>query len=302
MADPSFAPLKPPFAPSFLERRLIEKKWQYALVTTPELMLAIAIVDTGYLASGICGVFDRGSRRLLANENPVLPPLSARVAEAPGDARLVGPGLRATVEKAGTQLFIRANWAHTDVDLALDLAGAATPMTAIAPVGPPGRFDFTQKTVLVPVQGEVRAGNIGFEVRGQFAGLDYTHGYLARETAWRWAFASGRAGGRPVAFNFSDGFLQGEGENVAWIDGEPQRAGPVSFTFDGNAPLSQWRLRSEDGRTDLVFQPEGYRSQTIDLKLILSSYLQPFGTYAGTIHGVKIDAIAGVAEDHTARW
>ena len=305
LGDAGFAELRAPYAPSFLERRLIEKKWQYLFVATEEMMFSLAIIDTGYLASGICAVFDRGSRRLLADENPVLPSISAQIGDAPADgssARLIGPGLRATIQRAGGRISVRASWGHTDVELELDARESPAPLTAIAPVAGAGRFDFTQKTVLVPAQGEVRCGNATFPVRGELAGLDYTHGFLARETAWRWAFATGRAGTRRVAFNFSEGFLQGQGENAIWIDSGPQPAGKISFTFDGAAPLSPWRIRSEDGSVDLVFQPEGYRAQTIDLKLILSKYLQPFGTFSGRLHGVQVDGLAGVAEDHAARW
>ena len=305
VGDASFAALQAPYAPSFLERRFIEKKWQYLFVATREMMLSVAIIDTGYLASGICAVFDRGSRRLLANENPVLPSISARVGDAPGDgasARLLGPGLRATIQRDAGRIAVRINWGYTAVELDLDASAAPAPLTAIAPVGAPGRFDFTQKTALVPAQGQVRCGNACFQVQGELAGLDYTHGFLARETAWRWAFATGRAGGRRVAFNFSEGFLQGEGENAVWVDGDPLPAGRISFTFDGKAPLSPWRIRSEDGSVDLVFHPEGYRAQTIDLKLIKSTYLQPFGAFSGHLHGVKIDALPGVAEDHFALW
>ena len=303
LRDASFAGLKD--LPGPLQRRLMEKKWQYVFVATPEMMLSLAVIDAGYLASGICAVFDRGSRRLLVNENPVLPPICAQVGEAPADgmsARLLGPAIRARLQRAGGRVSIQAKWAHADVDLLLDANRAPLPMTAVAEAGEPGRFDLTQKTVLVPAEGEVRAGNVRFPVQGQLAGLDYTHGFLARETAWRWGFASGRAGSRLVAFNFSEGFLGGEGENVVWIDGEPQATGPVGFSFDAADPLGQWRLRSEDGRVDLVFHPEGHRAQTIDLKLIRSRYLQPFGTYSGTVNGAAVDSLPGVAEDHSALW
>ncbi len=305
VADASFGGLKGPYAHSFVERRLIEKRWQYVFVATPEMMFCMALVDTGYLASGFCAVFDRGSCRLLANENPVLPPVSAQLGDQPGEGlsgRLTGPGIRARIARSGTEVRVRASWANTEVDLALDVGRAPAPLTAIAPVGPAGRFDFTQKTALIPAEGEVKTGNILFPVRGELAGLDFTHGYLARETAWRWAFASGRSGDRRVAFNFSEGFLQGQGENAVWIDGDPRPAGKVSFTFDGNDPLSPWRIRSEDGRVDLVFQPEGQRAQSIDLMLIASKYVQPFGSFSGRLHGVQLDRLAGVTEDHTARW
>jgi hypothetical protein len=302
VADPTFAGLRLPYG--LLQRRLVEKKWQYVFLATQEMMLALAVIDLGYLSSGICAVFDRGSRRLLVNDNPVLPPICAQVGDAPADgmsARLLGPAIRARLQGAGGRVSVQATWAHADVDLMLDVSRAPPPVTAIAEVGTPGRFDFTQKTVLVPAEGEVRAGNIRFPVQGQFAGLDYTHGLLARETAWRWAFAGGRAGSHLVAFNFSDGFLQGEGENVVWIDGEPQAAGPVTFSLP-DAPLGSWRVQSVDGRVDLTFRAEGHRAQTVDLKVIFSRYLQPFGTFSGTVNGIAVDGLPGVAEDHAARW
>jgi hypothetical protein len=102
--------------------------------------------------------------------------------------------------------------------------------------------------------------------------------------------------------NFSDGFLQGEGENAVWIDGEPRAVGPVTFSFESRTPLAPWRVQSAGGRVDLTFRPEGFRAQTIDLKLIASRYLQPFGTFSGQVDGVAIEGVPGVTEDHAARW
>jgi len=305
VADADFSALKGDYAASALGRRLIEKKWQVVSLATRDAMLMLAIIDTGYLASGICAIFDRGARRLLVNENPVLPSPCAQVSDEPGDglsARLVGPGVRARIMRSGGRVLATARWGNAAIDLTLDTRMAPSPMTAIAPVGVAGRFDFTQKTVLIPAEGEIRAGNTIFPVHGELAGLDYTHGHFARETAWRWAFAAGRQGSHLVAFNLSDGFLQGAGENVAWVDGEPRPVGKVAFTFDAAAPLGPWRVRSEGGALDLAFHPEGHRAQTIDLKLILSKYVQPFGTFSGRVLGLEVAGLAGVTEDHAARW
>jgi hypothetical protein len=303
LADGRFTALKG--LPGVLERRLIEKKWQYVFLATPEMMLSMAVIDCGYLSTGICAVFDRGSGRLLVDDNPVLPPLCAHVSDSPAEgmsASLFGPRIRARLQRNAGAISVHATWAHADIDLLLAIDRAPPPITAIAPAGNPGRFDVTQKTVLVAAEGEVRAGNVRFPVRGQLAGLDYTHGLLARETAWRWAFGCGRVGPRLLAFNFSDGFLQGEGENAAWIDGEPRACGPVTFTFDPAQKLGPWQIRSTDGRVDLTFRPEGFRAQNIDLKLISSRYLQPFGTFSGRLDGVTVEGLPGVAEDHAARW
>jgi len=81
----------------------------------------------GYLSSGICAVFDRGSRRLLVNDNPVLPPICAQVGDVPADgmsARLLGPAIRARLQGAGGRVSVQATWAHADVDLMLDVSRA----------------------------------------------------------------------------------------------------------------------------------------------------------------------------------
>jgi len=43
-------------------------------------------------------------------------------------------------------------------------------------------------------------------------GVDYTAGVLARETSWRWAFATGQVGGAPFGFNLCEGFGVPAGE------------------------------------------------------------------------------------------
>jgi hypothetical protein len=74
----------------------------------------------------------------------------------------------------------------------------------------------------------------------------------------------------------------------------------VRFEFDPQAPLSAWRIRGD--AVDLTFKPEGLRAKTTDLKVILSRYIQPFGTFEGTILGAAVSGVCGVTEDHSARW
>jgi hypothetical protein len=280
LRDAGFDGLAGEYARGFLERRLVEKRWQALFLATPQVMISLAIVDAGYLSSGILSVFDRGARRVLIDSNPVLPPLLAWVAGEPNDgmrAVLTGPRIGARIERSGGRILATARWGGVALDLTLDARRAPPPLTAACRLGP-GRFNFTQKLVGLAAEGEIRVGNARFAARGEPAGLDFTHGYLARETSWRWAF-----------------------------DGAPCSVGPVRFAFEPSAPLAPWRIRSDDGSLDLTFQPEGYRSQSVDLKVVVSKYVQPFGVFSGhliTASGerLELDALPGVTEDHTARW
>ena len=190
--DARFAGLGAEYAHGLLDRRMVEKRWQALFLATPQAMVSLAIIDGGYLSSGIFSVFDRGARRVLLDSNPVLPPLFARVDEEPNDgmrAVLDGPRIAARIERSGGRVLATARWGSGALDLSLDARAAPPPLSAALRLGP-GRFNFTQKLVGLPAEGEIRVGNVRFPVRGEPAGLDFTHGHLARDTSWRWAFAS----------------------------------------------------------------------------------------------------------------
>ena len=307
--DAPFDGLNEEYPRGTVARRLVEKRWVYVLVPTREVMLAMALVDAGYLSSGFCAVLDRGSGKLLFDSSPVLPPLCARVSDVPGDglsARLAGPRIKARIERSGGRILVEARWMSAAVDVVLDARKAPPPLSVCSRIDT-GRFNFTQKLTAVPAEGEIRAGNARFAVQGDLAGMDFTHGFPARETRWRWAFGSGKAMGRTVAFNLSEGFLPGSPESAVWVDGPPCGAGPVHFEGDFSDRDAPWHIRSADGGLDLVFTPEGRRAQNIDLKLVASRYVQPFGTFRGHVTAasgerIGIEGVPGVTEEHSARW
>jgi rRNA maturation protein Nop10 len=164
----------------------------------------------------------------------------------------------------------------------------------------------TQKTSCIPVQGEVQAGGRRFGMDGAFASLDYSHGLYARRTRWRWASACGRtSSGERVGLNFADG--HNEVENCVWLGGELLVLAPARFEFDPADPMKEWRVATADGRVDLRFTPEGLRREDTDLKLAVSRYVQPIGSFHGTLLGpggrrVEVAGLPGVTEDHEAVW
>jgi hypothetical protein len=138
IADASFARLTGEWGRGFLDKRLVEKRWAALFVATPEVMLSFAIVDAGYLSSGILCVFDRGARRTLIDSHPVLPPLLATLTDEPNDglrATLTGPRLSARFERSGGRILATARWGNAAVDLSLDARTAPPPMTAISRFG-----------------------------------------------------------------------------------------------------------------------------------------------------------------------
>lgn len=310
MRDTSLARLAPPWGREVWRRLASEKRWHYACAATPELFVGGAIVQLGYLASGFLYVFDRGAGRMLAERSFLLPPPLVEIDDLAAEARARLRRLRSsmTIEasaKAGRFLAELSGGVFVE----LWLREATLPaLTAACPVVD-GGVTVTQKTVCVPADGEVRVGRRAFRVEGALAGLDYSHGYLGRETRWRWASASGTLpDGRRLGLNLVEGHNDGEvTENGLWLGEELLQPGHARFELDEKDPLRPWSIRTDDGRVDLRFQPEGARGEDIDLKLIASQYVQPMGTFEGTVRGsdgepVAVQGLPGVVERHRARW
>lgn len=300
-----WSPLRP--RPGWLWQRLHHKRWQYVGLGNDEVFIGVAIVDVGWVSSAFAYCFDRRRRRLLADwTQDGLPRLQARVSDEPlvgAHAWFRGPGARLALrhDHAGP-LQLDVDVPGLQLEATLDLAGMAPPLLAIGPIAA-GVAHATQKTTALPVRGHVHAGGHTFGLDTAWAAVDASNGLLARETAWRWA--SAHAPG--IGFNLQQGYF-GAQENVLWLDGQPVALGAAQFDFDAARPLDPWRVRTDDGLLDLVFTPEGARAANKDFGIAASRYVQPVGTFAGTVRGAPqaaprtVERLLGVTEDHHSRW
>jgi hypothetical protein len=149
----------------------------------------------------------------------------------------------------------------------------------------------------------VTAGGSRYSLDGGVASYDYSNGLLGRETAWRWASAHREH----IGFNLQAGYF-GAAENALWIDGAIVPLGAAQFAFDEHDPMRPWQVRTDDGLLDLVFTPEGMRRENRNLLVAASRYVQPIGTFSGTVRAAAgadartITRLVGVTEDHASRW
>jgi hypothetical protein len=293
-------------------RRLVsEKRWHYAGAATERLFVGGAIVQLGYLANAFMYVFDRPARKMLVERSFLLPPQLVQIDDFAADARASMRWLRSRMLIAASAAeghFFAELSGEVLVDLKLHTDKAPMPLTAVCPVVG-GSVTMTQKTACVPAEGEVRIGGVTQRMEGALAALDFSHGLFARETRWRWASANGRLpDGRAIGLNLVEGHNDGEiTENAMWIGEELSQPGHAKFELDESEPLRPWRVTTDDGRVDLRFTPEGARREDIDLKIIASQYVQPFGNFEGTIRDatgqeIRIAELPGVVERHRARW
>jgi len=292
---------------SWLWHKLHHKRWHYVGLGDERLFIGVAIVDVGWTCTAFAYLFDRKRRHLLADwSQDGLPGLQGGVSDAPlAEARAWyrGPGARLElVHQSDDSLRLSVRTGALRIEAQLDLEDMAPPLLAVGPING-GIAHATQKTTALPVRGWAEAEGQRFELDDAWAAVDASNGLLARDTAWRWA--SAHAPG--VGFNLQQGYF-GNQENVLWLDGQPIALGAAQFEFDAAQPMSPWHVSTDDGLLDLVFTPEGARSEDRNLGFAASHYIQPVGTFAGTVRSRRdalprqVSGLLGVTEDHRSRW
>jgi hypothetical protein len=289
------------------ERVARRKRWVYAAIVTEELWLSLAIVRTGYAATAFAFAYDLVGRRMLLDETVLAPAPFARVADdchAPGEvARFAMGKTRLVIDRRASGLDLHVRMRDLELDATIDEGVGPPAVSAIASLGG-DLVSATEKRALLGVKGRARCGARELRLDGGVAGYDYTHGLLPRHTTWRWAFAMGKAiGGEPFAFNLVQGFV-GESECAAFVGGEVIAVAEPRIELDVADPMRPWRLAG-DG-VDLVFAPGAVHAQTTNLLLVKSRFVQPVGTFSGTMRvggrDVTVAGLPGVVEDQDVLW
>lgn len=303
-------------------RLLREKKWVYTLVATPEVVALAAIVDLGYSAQAFVTVVDL-QRKLKVFDESFL--------QIPGPLVTVsGPGksLQARFRTAFAELRVDRDPSSDRYRIAVEVsrlrrpfsgglrwnaellaAGGPPAVSVIAPVGD-SAVNVTQKSAALLASGELRTGGRHYRLDGGVGGLDFTHGMLARHTAWRWAFAQGRlADGTAIGVNLVEGFNETHpeaNENALWLGGRLVPLSRARFSFNQADPFDRWRLRTVDGEVDLTFHPVHAHREERDLVLVKSRFIQPVGLFSGTVtidgERHQLNDVPGVTEDQDVVW
>jgi hypothetical protein len=209
------------------------------------------------------------------------------------------------MERDARGWLIEARAGATTIDAALEVPPASRPFTLVAAV-PHGGVRSTEKLGGLAATGEVRVSGRTLALGGGYGGVDATAGTLARETRWRWAFGTGRAGGEPFAFNLCEGFgvpANDPGENSAFWRGEPYRLPPVNVVIGA----TEWRIASADASVDLTFVPLAEHREKRNMGVLRTRFTQVAGAFQGSVPGrdgapLAIEQVPGVVEDHWAVW
>lgn len=287
------------------------KRWIFLGVSNKDVIFGMAIVHLGYLANLFAYAFDRKQKKLIC-ERDIIVPLGLGV-------DFTGSSSSGTVSfKSGAvfaSIVINANMIKLDADLGsgftanLVYSRVKDSLNLVTRNGLKG-FNYTNKEAGLSVQGKVKAGDNEYvtDPAAASGGFDYTFGVLQRQTFWNWASGGGTdSSGRKTGFNFAQGVNEtGFTENAFWVDEKMIKVDTVDFKYDDLNMLSAWNIKSNDGKVNLSFTPEGERVKNLNIGLIVSYYHQPFGAFAGTLSDGKetytLKEVYGFTEEHEAKW
>jgi hypothetical protein len=255
----------PPARMALVRDRRPLKRWRYLGLYGEDLMLCAATVRVARLPQSFWAFWDRVDFDL--REKTVFRPGAVTLdddAARFADARL-------TLEVDGDAMAVTSR--HGD------------------------SYIWTRKQ---PVRATGTVGGRAVELRGL---VDDSAGYHARRTDWRWCAGVGETpDGTPLAFNIVDGVHDSAvgSERTAWVDGRARELPPGTFAED----LSTVAFADDDdGGATLAFAEEARRARADDFKLFASDYVQPFGTFSGTLPGGIVVARGwGMMERHAVRW
>jgi hypothetical protein len=315
--------LRGSYQPNPVDRLRMHKKWLYGFVATREVAVMWAVVDLGYASNAFSLAIDLTTQRVLADESYLGPPRPlVTVGDHPGPGlevafsrpdALLTAGRRFGDERFHGRVHLgpRIPFVRPKLSFGWELlaAGTAPPLTVIAPVEG-GVVNVTQKWAGLLSFGQLEAKGRRFVLDGGVGGLDYTHGYLARRTAWRWAFVCGRLDdGTPFGINLVEGFNETRAdvnENAVWLGHQLYPVGRARFQWNPKDTLDPWHVVTTDGALDLTFKPLAAHREERDLKVVKSRFEQPIGLWSGTItlgeQRYRFEGAAGVAEDQDVVW
>jgi hypothetical protein len=287
------------------------KRWIFLGVCNEDIIFGLAVVHLGYLSNLFTYVFDRKEKKILKEFDLINPAAAGTLfsgSSVDGRVSFSAAGAKADISFSGGAAALSVKIGDA-LEAGLSFSRAQEPLNIVTRTGLKG-FNYTNKEAGLPVEGKIRAAGKEYGLDGSkpCGNLDYTFGILKRQTFWNWASGGGKdSNGKKIGFNFSQGVNEtGFTENAFWIDGKMVKVDTVDFIYDDLNMLSEWKMRSSDGKVNISFKPEGERAKNLNIGVIKSYYHQPFGTFTGEFSDGKekytLKEVYGFTEEHEAVW
>ena len=187
------------------------------------------------------------------------------------------------------------------------------PMSICTQTGYNG-WTYTAKSAGQPLYGfvELKKQRFDLEKIKAYGSLDFSTGYMRRETWWNWACSAGeiqhgQRKGQSVGLNLSTGVNETSfSENCFWLNGQCYPLHHTQFEFDRKDTLKPWSITANNGALKLRFEPMGMHREKVKAIYLNTHFRQMFGEFTGSIvlndEEICLDGLKGFVEDQYITW
>lgn len=299
------------------------KQWHYLSVTTPTHLVAVAVVQVGYVANVWCYVFNPSRTSDPLQEFRLLSPLGLGVSFASSSCEGV------TEWKSGKS-YIRIDSSGDAFDVSIDVVSKGTefkgkyqitkPRKSLALLYPLEeekkdsfpRAAYTHKVAGTPAKGYFSCAGDTVKLDGGLACMDWTRSFAKRETRWKWvnfsAYVEEGTEKHSIGLNLSSDVYE-DTENTLFVDGKMYPQGAMTVTQIGP---KEYSITTVQG-VDITFTLIASKDENLNTLIIVDKFMQACGWYSGIIRvkkegevssrmELKLHKCLGVFEDHYALW
>jgi hypothetical protein len=300
-------------------RTLRLKEWHFISIDHPDIFLAFAVAQLGYVSNLFAYAVNKKTGRI--HEWGERVPLGRNLKF--GASSIQGVTVWQS-RRSHLQIINQpSTWA---IELKLDKLEADFQISrdeAMALVFPlaQNRAGYTHKEAGNGVKGEIQLAGETHKLTPEncLGASDWSRSFSNRITAWYFACFGGRdENGTRIGLNLSgliyDDATGTSQENTVWIEGRSFPVGAARFILPDAKELNSkpWRIEAVDlqnpkqSAVALTFEPLGSRREHVSLGILVSKFTQAFGAYSGTIsvngHSYRVNRVFGVAEKHYSKW
>jgi hypothetical protein len=297
------------------------KRWDWWGILAGHLTLSVTYADVDYV--GIAGVWWANMTTGVTGGSTRVVPLARGIdlPDAPGTQplRYRSQALELDIEDDDRGTLLRAAWRESHGASASLEARVARPealdsLNVVIPWSET-RFQYTSKQQARPAEGRLVIGDATSSFGGPageaWGVLDVGRGRWPYRTRWNWGGGAGRVdGGRTLGLQLGGKWTEGTGftENGVFFDGRLHKLGEeLEWSYDWDAPMRPWRVRSPDGRLDLMLEPVYDKHERTELLVLGTEVHQVFGSWSGSFcpegnASLSFEGIQGFAEESRSRW
>lgn len=279
-----------------------------------DYMIGMAVADIKWVSNAFVYVYDKNKQRMIQSHLRSPFAHGTRMGKQPNNGTIAFSRKKNQLTMHFTQEQIQLCVKTKHIQLQANISPSKEPMCLCTRAGYTG-WVYMQKQNALDCTGELSlpSAQVPLDTHNCRANIDWTLGYMQRETFWNWASINTRLPeGCVLGLNLVCGVNDtGYSENALWLDGKLINLPPSIFLYNPQDVMQPWQICSNtqvptNRKVQLTFTPITQHQDHTDIVFLASHFSQLIGIYNGTVQladkNIVLNNVWGLAENHYAKW